>query len=141
MNRSLTIEVPGKPIAKKRPRFYRRGNYAGTYSDQVTEAGRFILEVKSQIQNIEGLPIPAGVPVDLVCMFYFPIPASLSKKRLIELNMMHTKKPDADNCLKFVKDCLNGIVWHDDAQVACVKAMKVLADKPMTKITVRWSET
>jgi len=55
--------------------------------------------------------------------------------------MMHTKKPDADNCLKFVKDCLNGIVWHDDAQVACVKAMKVLADKPMTKITVRWSET
>jgi Holliday junction resolvase RusA-like endonuclease len=33
----LLITIPGKPIAKKRPRFARRGKFVTTYNDQQTE--------------------------------------------------------------------------------------------------------
>jgi hypothetical protein len=44
----ITIEIPGKPIAKKRPRFARIGKFVQTYSDQKTEEGRFLWELRRQ---------------------------------------------------------------------------------------------
>jgi Holliday junction resolvase RusA-like endonuclease len=33
-------------------------------------------------------------------------------------SILDTKKPDADNVLKGIKEWSNGIIWRDDAQVA-----------------------
>ncbi len=49
----------------------------------------------------------------------------------------HTKRPDLDNCVKFVKDCLNGIVWWDDSQVYEVHAKKIYDENPRTYIIIR----
>lgn len=131
-----TVEVPGVPISKKRPRFFRRGAHVGTYNPQVTEEGRFMLVARDALGAIHYPKVAdKGTPIRLTCHFVFPYPASMSKK-LKATNPDHTKKPDADNCLKFVKDCLNGIAWHDDSQVYYVSAWKMYGETPKTVITI-----
>jgi len=72
----LELTIPGKPIAKKRPRFFRRGKFVGTYNEQQTEEGRWQLMAQSQIKET----VPTGTPIALVCMFYMPIPKSKQRK-------------------------------------------------------------
>jgi len=70
-----------------------------------------------------------------------PIPKAITKKALADIaagNMQHTKKPDLDNMVKFVKDCLNGEVWHDDSQVVNLSARKQYCGVTGTEITVKW---
>lgn len=130
------IVIPGKPIAKKRPRFARRGNFVTTYSDQETEEGRTLWEIK---QHWEINPI--GNPMKVFCLFVLPIPASTSKKRTEEmLNGMirHIKRPDTDNYLKFYMDCMNQVVFLDDSQVWDLRGQKVYGTEPKTVIELEW---
>jgi Holliday junction resolvase RusA-like endonuclease len=132
---SITIEIPGKPIAKARPRFARRGKFVKTYNVQETEEGKFRWELLRQWKDMD--PIPAGVPIFLTAYFEMPIPSGMSKRK-VEANWKHTKRPDLDNCLKFIKDCCNGIIWCDDSQVWQILSNKALSETPRTIITVEW---
>ena len=130
----IDITIPGKPIAKKRPRFARRGKHVITYNDQETEEGKFFLLAKEQFNRK-----PTTGPVDLWVRFYMPIPKSTSKKNrnLMNLGLIrHTKRPDLDNLVKFVKDCLNGLVWKDDSQVCRLVAVKLYSEEPRTHIRI-----
>ena len=118
----IKITIYGKPIAKKRPRFFRRGNFVGTYNAQEMEEGFWMLEAKQQIkQKLNG-------PVVLNAGFFFGPLKSWSKKKRLEVDNgwqpPHSKKPDLDNLIKFVKDCLNGLAWDDDSQVCKIEALK-----------------
>ena len=132
--RHVQIIVTGKPIAKKRPRFFRRGSSVGTYNPQETEEGRWLLSARTQLpeKQIEG-------PVNLMCNFYFEIPKSTPKKNRAEA--VHTKKPDLDNLVKFIKDCLNGEAWKDDSQVVSLFAQKIYerdGNGPRTEIILTY---
>jgi Holliday junction resolvase RusA-like endonuclease len=131
----LIINIPGNPISKKRPRFARRGKFVTTYNAQESEEGKFICLMQSQLNGHK--PIPAGTPIKLNIRFFMPIPSSISQKKR-NLLCAHTKKPDLDNLIKFVKDCFNGIVWNDDSQVSSIEALKMYADNPQTVVTVMW---
>ena len=134
----LRLEIPGKPIAKARPRFVRRGKFVATYNAQETEEGKFIIQV---MQQHKGPVIDA--PIELHCFFDMPIPKSTSKKKralMLKNEIKHTKKPDIDNHVKFAMDCLNGIVWRDDSQVTALKAWKEYSDNPKTVIVVHAQE-
>lgn len=117
-----TIIIYGKPIAKARPRFFRRGKFVGTYSAQVTEEGRWLLDARPQVKT----KINEG-GISLKCRFFFEYPKGISKKNRAAATQ-YTKKPDLDNLVKFVKDCLNGIAWHDDSQVIYIEAAKFYDD-------------
>ena len=130
----LSITIPGTPLAKKRPRFARRGKFVTTYNSQETEEGKFIQIMMSQLHGHQ--PIPAGTPIAMEIAFHLPFPASMSAKK--RKDAYHTKKPDLDNLLKFFKDCANGVLWHDDSQVMGIKAGKIYADVPKTIAIVRW---
>jgi Holliday junction resolvase RusA-like endonuclease len=139
---SLLIIIPGKPIAKARPRFFRRGNYVGTYNIQETEEGRWILEAKAQLP-------PGWTPlegaIEMQCVFGMPIPKSMPKKLWEKCDVNngppHIKKPDLDNLIKFVKDCLRGIAYRDDAQITFLSAGKTYVTAPGTMIAIReWPE-
>jgi Holliday junction resolvase RusA-like endonuclease len=136
MNETKII-VSGKPIAKKRPRFVRKGNFVSTYNDQLTEEGRFILDVKQQY----NLPLIDG-PISINLTFVMPRPkAHFGTGRnagglKTSAPKYHTKKPDIDNLVKFVFDCLNGIVWVDDAQIITLFARKIYGVDPVTIIMV-----
>jgi Holliday junction resolvase RusA-like endonuclease len=114
----LNFNIPGKPIAKKRPRFARRGKFVATYNDQETEESKFMHLVIEQLP--EGHK-PAAGPVILSAEWYLPRPKSHYRTngdlKPWARNLKHIKKPDKDNLEKFLKDCCNGIVWVDDSQV------------------------
>lgn len=140
---AFQFHIPGTPIAKKRPRFFRRGRGVGTYNCQMTEEGRFALSIMDQIRTkgYSGiLPLPRGTAIRLICWFAMPIPKSWPKRALAAIEAgerpPHVKKPDADNLLKFVKDCLNGVAWIDDSQVAFAQATKGYSPEPGTHIIV-----
>jgi Holliday junction resolvase RusA-like endonuclease len=131
----LKITIPGKPIAKKRPRFARRGKYVVTYNDQETEEGRAFLLVCKQLDGHR----PIENPVHIDCHFYMPIPKSTSKirrKKMLMAKIKHTKKPDLDNLIKFIKDVFNGLVWKDDSQVFALIASKKYSEDPRTEIFI-----
>jgi Holliday junction resolvase RusA-like endonuclease len=129
----MTITIPGKPIAKKRPRFSRRGKHVVTYSDQVAETNMVKLMIKGQVKEcFEGA-------VKFYAIFFMPIPKSTSKKKreLMRSSLIHhTKKPDIDNLEKFVLDCCNGIVWCDDSQIIQSLTGKRYSSNPRTEITI-----
>lgn len=134
----VVLEIPGKPIAKKRPRFARRGNFVVTYNPQEPEEGRFLFELQKQWKR--G---PLTNPIHLTLFFEMPIPKSTSssKRKLMERGWIpHTKRPDLDNLIKFVKDCLNGTVYRDDSQIISLKAEKKYSNEPKTLIFVGWVE-
>ena len=133
----MTLTIPGNPIAKKRPRFVRRGQFVGTYNCQETEEGKFKWEMAARTTHFTAIE----TAIRLTCRFFMPIPASISKKKRAEYvgcAVPHTKKPDLDNLVKFVKDCANGVLWRDDSQVIALTASKAYHTHPATEITVEW---
>ena len=135
---TITLTIPGKPIAKARPKFYRRGKSVGTYNSQETEEGRFLLEAMSQLN---GHQIITG-PIKLKAYFFMPRPKGHygtgrnAGKLKDSAPEKHITKPDTDNLLKFIKDCLNKHVWKDDSQVYDVHGVKVYSNHPRTEIIV-----
>lgn len=127
---AISLSIPGKPVAKRRPRFFRKGKFVGTYNDQKTEEGRFLLEVQKQL----GRHAPFAGPTSIVMCFYLPRPKSHYRtgKHAGQLKnsapQCHTKRPDLDNLVKFVKDCLNGIAYKDDSRICQLAAYKLYAD-------------
>ena len=133
----IDITIPGKPIAKKRPRFFVRGKHVGAYNPQVTEEGKFILQVQETITK--HIPEPTDKPVKLKMLFCFIYPESWSwKKRLGTPD--HESKPDLDNLLKFVMDCLNGVLYRDDKQVMSLQVDKVYYPRNETNIQAEIKE-
>lgn len=62
---------------------------------------------------------PFTGPVGLQAKFWWPYPASWSKKkRSIRPKL---SRPDLDNLLKPLKDALSGIVYVDDSQIVTYK--------------------
>ena len=139
----IKITVPGRPVAKNRPRFFRRGNHVGVYSDQTTEEGRWIVLANSQI---DGRVTDVAVHLDMV--FVLPRPkghygTGRNAGKLKASAPSHPKgRPDIDNYIKFVMDCINGMgkVWKDDSQVVSINALKRYGETPKTIISIYEAE-
>ena len=136
--RVLEIIIPGEPIAKKRPRFARRGKFVTTYNDQQTEEGKFISQVLHQING--HTPFTGPLTVNIFC--YRSRPKSHygtgrnAKKIKPSAPKWPITKPDKDNYEKFILDCLNEIVFKDDAQVCDGRTIKAYAEQPKTIIQI-----
>jgi Holliday junction resolvase RusA-like endonuclease len=131
----IKLTIQGKPIPKKRPRFARQGKFVRTYSDQADDVKATQLIIKTQLKGVESL---TGA-VNLYAWFYMPIPQSTSNRRrsaMISGDIHHTKKPDLDNLVKFISDCLNGLAFQDDSQVVNINAVKLYGEEPRTEIQI-----
>lgn len=51
------------------------------------------------------------------------------------VHLVHTRRPDADNMIKLVKDALNGVFWRDDSQVQ-ISAVKLYSSRPRTQVEI-----
>jgi len=129
------IIIPGRPIAKARPRFARRGIFIKTYSAQETEEGKSFLEIRHQWNQP-----PLSCPVIVEMTFLFPTTKGSIKavREMLDGTTKHTKKPDIDNAGKYYLDVMNQAVFLDDKQVYELALSKGFALEPKTIIRVVW---
>jgi len=125
----MIIIIPGRPVAKARPRFARRGKFVTTYNDQQTEEGKVLFEIQKQWQTS-----PRTGPVVIEFGFYMPRPkghygtGKNAGKLKMSAPVYPVVKPDIDNLIKFYLDCMNGVVFEDDRQIIRCHASKLYSE-------------
>lgn len=127
----VDFTIPGKPFAKRRPRFSRKLGRAFDPKENST--------FENSVASI-ALPhfsAPLEGPVRLDIRVTFGVPQSWSKKKRAEkLHRPHTQKPDTDNLAKAIADGLNRIAWADDSQVYELSVRKIWGLSDATHVTV-----
>jgi len=74
---------------------------------------------------------PLEGPLSAEIIFTFKRPKSVSAKKRPD----HVVKPDLDNLLKSFFDAVsNGVLFHDDAQIVHISALKQYGDENQIKI-------
>ncbi|MCP4569473.1 MAG: RusA family crossover junction endodeoxyribonuclease [FCB group bacterium] len=142
----ITLEIPGKPIAKKRPRFWAKSvkgkAVSGVYkdADESTAEGKFSLLAWEQLR-VQELDLPLTGALIVRCLFFLQRPKSHfgtgknSDKLKPSAPEYHIIRPDIDNLLKFVCDALNGVAWKDDSQIVLKSGQKMYGD-PSTSVII-----
>lgn len=107
---SLIIKM--EPVTASRPKLGRgRTYYAPKYSKFKAAAPHFVGEALNRAGI--GRPMSGYLSVTLRMI------ATRPKKSVLERPL-----PDVDNYAKAVLDACNGIVWHDDEQIASLAIVK-----------------
>lgn len=114
----IRFTVYGQPRPQSRPRFYRRGNFVGTYDKDKDDKKNFA-QVSSEYSPHKPFEGAVIVTID----FYLKRPkghygTGRNKDRLKpSAPTKHIKKPDIDNFGKLVIDALTGLFYVDDSQI------------------------
>jgi Holliday junction resolvase RusA-like endonuclease len=127
------FEIPGKPIAWKRAR--RNGSMY--YDCQQKEKLALQWIIKSQMKHVYS----PNTAFKIELQFFIPLKSTVAKKhlktRFSNVDPMECHKIiDIDNCVKFIFDSLNGILWDDDSWIYELNAKKVYSMKPRTIMKV-----
>ena len=129
----MKIIIPGIPIAKGRPRVGKFGTYIPTKTVNYENLVQLCYMDQGEGKKLEGA-------LQMVIDLFFPIPKSYSKKRveaIKEMEEMHTKKPDIDNCIKSITDALNRFAYDDDSQIVGLTARKhYTTEEPRAVVTI-----
>ena len=120
----LRYIIPGKPVPLQRPRY----SIAHIYDCQKREKA----SARIWIQNQHGDTDLYAGSLLLNVEFYFETP-----KRTQSLNgKYHIGPPDTDNCLKFLCDISQGLLYKNDSQIAQIIATKLYDRTPRTEFTI-----
>ena len=144
MSRTLTIKIPGKPISKKNPTFFRVKTKSGkgfvtSVNMQKTEEGRFLYQVEKQLHGF----IPLEGAVGVVMKFYLPRPkyhygtGKNAGKLKSTAPFYPIVTPDWDRLSLFVCDCLKGIAYRDDKQIVDANVIKCYSREAGTVISIK----
>lgn len=136
----ISFTIPGVPVAKGRPRLTTRGGFARAYTPGKTRA--YEADAAVVAAGAMGPNAPAEGALALALDVRLPVPPSWpSKRRLSALEGLTRPcgRPDIDNYAKALCDALNGIVWHDDAQVVRLTAEKRYSDDPGVGVVVSFA--
>lgn len=116
----MIIYIPGDPVGKERPRHTRSGH---TYTPEKTKA----YEAKVAACFLKARGKRTDGPVFVAITAYMPIPKRATKADRAAMEAgarLPMKRPDADNIAKVCMDALNGLAYHDDAQVIGLSVLK-----------------
>lgn len=136
----IQFTVYGTPVGKGRPKFSTFNGQATAYTPAKTVNYENLVKLSVQQQQKGQKPFDKDVPLQADIIAYFPIPKSTSMKRkkmMLDGQIRHTKKCDADNLAKSILDALNGIAFYDDSQVCELSVSKLYSDNPRVEITIR----
>ena len=132
----VEFTVIGNPKALKRHRHFK----FGTYDPSKKDKKEFYLK---SINNKPKVALSGDLFLDL--KFYMDRPKSHYRSgKYSDLikdqfkNIIHTKKPDIDNLIKFVLDALSGQngFFLDDNLIESIYAKKIYSDNPKTMILI-----
>ena len=134
----IKFTVPGPPKGKQRPRICKVNGRSMAYTPKQTiEYERL---VRASYTAVSKAKFESKLPLEISILAFFPIPKYVSRKTkelMLNGGLSHTKKPDADNCIKIILDALNGIAYQDDSQVCKIHFTKKYAEKSETKVLIK----
>lgn len=134
----IRIIVPGKPVAKGRPRLTTINGHARAFTPERTVRYENLVATAGAEVMDGAAPLEGALSVTLFAHFPLPKGASKARRALAAAGReWHTCRPDGDNIIKAACDALNGIVWRDDAQIASVQIVKLYQETPRLVIEVR----
>lgn len=123
----ISFIVPAVPIAQPRQRHRvvtaNGRTFASNYLPAKHPVNDFKASVRMAAQAVYQGP-PLEGPVFIRAVMLFPRPGRMIWKSRPMPRARHTSKPDTENVLKAILDCLTGILFRDDAQVCSIKAAK-----------------
>ena len=131
----FTFEI--EPVPQLRPRVSSRGGYVRVYDPPKVKQFKSLL--RSLAVNQYARPPLIG-PLSVSLTFYRPVQSSISKterERRLSNQSKPVVKPDTDNYIKSTLDALNGVLWHDDAQIVKIIGEKRYSDHPKITISVK----
>lgn len=131
---SLSLTIPGIPVAKGRPRVALRHGKPVAYTPTKTRQYEDLIRLEAG-RAMEGRETLQGA-LSVEVRAYLPIPHSKPKSwKTAALNgfVRPTTRPDCDNFAKVV-DGLNGIAWHDDAQIVSLLVEKHYSQRPRLEL-------
>ena len=115
----------GEPVPKARAKaFYDPKTHRG-WKYEPKSSRDFSNAMKQAMAKEWGKPLIEGKSIEIIINVYRSRPKSLSKK--IEHPL---KRPDLDNYMKMIFDCLIGTVIKDDSIIVSMKAKKEFSDRP-----------
>ena len=117
---SGTAQQKGVRIVHGKPMFYEK-------SEVKTARQLFTLELKHHAPKV-----PSDKPIKLIVWFAF----DTKNKKL--WGQYKPTRPDTDNSLKLLKDCMSGLFFKDDSQVVEETVIKTYAEK--ATIMIKWEE-
>ena len=114
-----------QPTAKGRPRITRSGI---AFTPKKTRNAEAEMKLRIEEQN----PIRFEGPVKITALCFFEKPKSAPKQRVFP-----TVKPDLDNVLKMILDCMNRRCFDDDKQVIDIEISKRYDTPERIELTVQ----
>lgn len=130
-------KVMGQPQGKARARTVRHGNYVRSYTPKKT--ADYEQTIRDAFIKEDNESYMDGQPLRMYIKAFYEIPKSARKKDIplmLRGEIQPTKKPDADNIAKVVCDALNGVAYHDDAQIINLTIMKRYDHEPRVEVWV-----
>ena len=114
----IVLTIPGEPVAKGRPRAFKRGNFIKMHTPEKTKNYETLIQELFAVKYPDFVPLEG--PVSMALKMFMAIPSSASKKKraaMLSGEIRPTKKPDIDNVIKIVGDALNELAFKDDKQI------------------------
>lgn len=141
--------IYGDPIAKKRARHARRGNFVITYDEQEKEKNAVTQQFVNLLNDafdsenkeivMKASKIAQSKEFCLDVWFHLPIPKSdnnsLRNAKLWGLEPCN-HKPDLSNLLKFYEDAANSVLFPDDSMIVFCTMHKKYSKNPRTEIEI-----
>lgn len=134
----IDLFIPGRPVAKGRPRFNRKTGAVITPRTTRDFEKWIAMNARVNLGDFE----PLGGPVHLRLEFLFPRPKAPPKSHVLHKHPGRAwlaSRPDLSNIVKGVEDALNGIAYLDDSQIVSLVALKYYAaanEKAGTRVTI-----
>lgn len=136
----ISFTIPLIPKAQMRGRSFVKKTKTGKYYSGIHKA----TEQDTYEGQLMGLlerhrpPEPLEGAIKLKVEVYLPIPSSKSdwwKEAASKCIINHTTKPDLDNLVKNIKDCMTMVgFYHDDRQIVIIDAAKFYSKNPRWEI-------
>lgn len=126
----INLTIAGIPQAKIRSRKGSQGHWYNPQSDLMYRISR---EIKNQLPD-HWIPIQKGIPVSCSILAFFPFQKNIKNKDQVPC----LNKKDIDNIAKFILDCMNKIVFHDDKQVYSLTIEKYYDTLERMEIEILW---
>ena len=143
--RQISFIVPGAAVPKGRARARIAGKGEKRFIQHYTPAET--IKWEEAIAKRAGLQMQGAAlftrPCEMQVTIWVEIPESWPKwkqEAAKRQDLAPTGTPDTDNVLKSISDAMNGVVFHDDAQVFQTTIMKLYATDgrgARTLVTVR----